>query len=63
MRTHPDEEVAAGVAQQQPSWEAHLDARLDLTSGKSEWHYESGKGKPNCNPGWGTRDEECGFFF
>lgn len=42
-----DEEVAAGVAKQQASWEAYLDALLDLTSGKSERHDDAGKGKPN----------------
>lgn len=47
IRTHPDEEVAAGVAKQQASWEAYLDALLDLTSGKSERHDDAGKGKPN----------------
>lgn len=36
MRTHPDEVVATGVAKQQASWEAHVDALLDLTSGTSD---------------------------
>lgn len=63
MRTHPDEVVATGVAKQQASWEAHVDALLDLTSGTSDWHYDAGKGKPNYNPGWGAHEEEYVFFW
>lgn len=32
---------------QQASWEAYLDALLDLTSSKLECHDDAGKGKPN----------------